>query len=78
MLTVSPAVTSGGVTSSDTTLNSAGVGVGEGVDVGDGAGVGVGADVGVIAGIGGMAGAAQAPSKITPIARTDNNFIILI
>ena len=42
------------------------------VGLGDGAGMGVGADAGDVV------GAAQAPSKITPIARIDNIFLILV
>ncbi len=48
------------------------------VGVVEGAGVSVGFSVGVSVGIGDVEGAAQAPSKITPIARTDNNFLILV
>ena len=51
-----------------------GAGVGAGVGVGVGTGVGVGG-VGVSAGAGIADGLAQAPSKITPIARV-NNFLI--
>lgn len=52
----------------------AGVGVGVGVGIGAGVGVGVGG-AGVSAGAGGVEGAAQAPSKIAPIARVNNNFL---
>ena len=53
---------------------SSGVGVTVAAEGTDGVGVGVGVSVG----IGDVEGAAQAPSKITPIARTDNNFLILV
>ena len=69
-----------GVGAGDGVGLGAGLGVGAGVGVGVGVGIGAGANVGGTGagGDGDAEGAAQAPSKITPIATVNNNFLNLI